>query len=70
MSSSTGRYYSRDYGWRWLEHEHVIRLSHKGDRVSMFICMCGAEHMGPDRIVNSMILAHRMEAFPSVRRRL
>lgn len=64
------RYYNPDYGWRWREHEHVIMLSHKGDQVSMFLCECGEEFMGPDRIVGTLMMAHRMEVFPSLREKL
>lgn len=64
------RYYSPDYGWRTLEHGHVITLTHfKGD-TGMFVCECGEDYVGPDRVLRARITAHRMEAFTSVRERL
>jgi hypothetical protein len=64
------RYYSSDYGWRQLEHGHVIQLRHLKDDVSMFICACGENYVGPERILGARIMAHRMENFPKVRRTL
>lgn len=64
------RYYSRDYGWRWLEHGHVMTLTHlKGD-MSMFVCACGEDYVGPERILGARMLAHRMESFTEVRSRM
>lgn len=54
----------------YREHNHIITQITTGVNVSRFMCECGETYLGPDRIVRTLIMAHRMEVFPFVRHRL
>lgn len=45
MEGEVGRYYSPEYGWRWLEHPHIITITHHPDGRENMSCLCGAKTM-------------------------
>lgn len=53
-----------------LGKQHVITLEHLRSDQQQFECRCGESFVGPERIVKTLIMAHRMEVFPLVRQRL
>lgn len=65
-----GRYYSADYGWREMEHGHVLTLTHLDNNVEQFECMCGERFVGISAVVKTLMLGHRLNEFPTLRRRL
>lgn len=52
------RYYSPEYGWRELEHPHVITLTHHPDGRESMQCLCGAK-TAKLRKVGNWIKEHR-----------
>lgn len=56
--------------WRFGEHGHVIVLTHLPHGVQQAECLCGDSILNVERVVKAWIMAHRMEHFPLVRRRL
>lgn len=54
----------------WNEGMHVITLTHLDGEQQQFVCRCGESYVGPERIVKTLIMAHRMEEFPRVRQQL
>lgn len=54
----------------WNEGMHVITLTHLDGEQQQFVCRCGESFVGPERIVKTLIMAHRMEKFIGVRNRL